>query len=88
MEEVLDIASKIVNNNIVKSVIVIIIALIIYKVLSSILLKSEKKNKSRKFGHKDKTYIRLIRNFLKYAVAIITLLVVLQINGIDVSSIS
>lgn len=86
MEEVLDIASKIVNNNIVKSVIVIIIALIIYKVLSSILLKSEKKNKSRKFGHKDKTYIRLIRNFLKYAVAIITLLVVLQINGIDVSS--
>lgn len=86
MEKVLEIINKILDNNFVKTVIVIIIAFIFYRIISSVLLRSEKKNRLKKAGHKDKTYLRLIRNFMKYAVAIITLLVVLQINGIDVSS--
>ena len=78
--------NKILANNIVKSAIVIIASLIIYKIISSMLLKSENKRNLRKIGQKDKTYIRLIRNFMKYAFFILVLFIILQINGIDVSS--
>lgn len=86
MEKYLDLLNKILANNIVKSAIVIIVSLIIYKIISSMLLKSENKRNLRKVGQKDKTYIRLIRNFMKYAFFIIVLFIILQINGIDVSS--
>lgn len=86
MEKYLDLINKLLSNNIVKSVIVILVSFIIYKMISGVLIKSEDKKGKRKSGHKDKTYIRLIRNFLKYAFFIIVLLVILQINGIDVSS--
>lgn len=74
------------NNNLVKSVIVVVVALAIYKLISMMLLRGETKKGKRKAGQKDKTYLRLIRNFLKYAFFIIVLLIILQINGIDVSS--
>ena len=86
MEKYLDLLNKILANNIVKSAIVIIVSLIIYKIISSMLLRSENKRNLRKVGQKDKTYIRLIRNFMKYAFFIIVLFIILQINGIDVSS--
>ena len=86
LDKYLDLIEKILNNNWVKSAIVIIIALIIYKMISMVLLRSENKKGRRSVGHKDKTYLRLIRNFLKYAFFIIVLLIILQINGIDVSS--
>ena len=86
MEKYLDLLNKILANNIVKSAIVIIASLIIYKIISSMLIKSENKRNLRKIGQKDKTYIRLIRNFMKYAFFIIVLFIILQINGIDVSS--
>ena len=86
MEKYLEIFNKVISNNIVKSAIVIVIGFIAYNIISKLLLRSENKGKSRKAGHKDKTYIRLIRNFMKYAFFIIILFAVLQINGIDVSS--
>ena len=86
MENLIEILNKVLSHNWVKSVIVIIISLIVYKIISSLLLRSETKSKARRVGQKDKTYIRLIRNFMKYAFFIIVLFIVLQINGIDVSS--
>lgn len=86
MEKYLELLKKVLDNNIVKSVVVIIISIIIYKLISMLLLKGEKQNGKRRAGVKDKTYIRLIRNFMKYAFFIVVLLVILQINGIDVSS--
>lgn len=86
MEKYLDLLFKFLNNNLVKSAIVIIMALIIYKIVSTLLTRSENKKSSRRVGQKDKTYIRLIRNFMKYAFFIIVLFIILQINGIDVSS--
>ncbi len=86
MEKYLEIAEKVVSHNLVKSAIVIIVAIIIYRFFSMILLRSEKKRGKRNIGQKDKTFLRMIRNFMKYAFAIIVLLMVLQINGIDVSS--
>ena len=86
MENFEEIFNNIISNNFVKSAIVIFVGLVIYNIISKLLLKSENKGKSKRTGHKEKTYIRLIRNFMKYAFFIIILFVVLQINGIDVSS--
>jgi len=86
LDQYIDIVLKILNHNLVKSAIVIIVALIVYKMISRILLRSENKKGKRTAGQKDKTYLRLIRNFMKYAFFIIVLLIILQINGIDVSS--
>ena len=86
MDKYLELIKNILHNNFVKSGIVIILSVIIYKIVSSALIKSETKNGRRKVGQKDKTYIRLIRNFMKYAFFIIVLFIILQINGIDVSS--
>lgn len=86
MEKVIEILNTILSNNWVKSAVVIIISLIIYKLVSSLLIRSENKKRARRTNQKDKTYIRLIRNFLKYAFFIIVLFIILQINGVDVSS--
>ena len=90
MEKYLELIQNILNNNIVKSVIVIVVAIVIYNLVSKMLLKGENKKSARKLGHKagqkDKTYFRLIRNFMKYAFFIIVIFSILQINGIDVSS--
>lgn len=86
MEKYFEIINTILSNNIVKSAIVILVSLVIYKAISSALLKSENKKGKRKIGQKDKTYIKLIRNFMKYAFFIIVIFAILQINGIDVSS--
>lgn len=87
IDKYLDLLKNVLHNNVVKSAIVIIASLAIYKIVSGLLIKSEsKKVKGRRVGPKDKTYIRLIRNFMKYAFFIIVLFIILQINGIDVSS--
>lgn len=86
LENYLEIIEKVLKHNLVKSAIVIIVAILIYRFFSMILLRSEKKRGKRNIGQKDKTFLRMIRNFMKYAFAIIVLLMVLQINGIDVSS--
>ncbi len=86
MDKYLELFKKIIDNNLIKSIIVIVIALFIYKLMSMMLLRGENKKGKRNAGQKDKTYLRLIRNFMKYAFFIIVLLIILQINGIDVSS--
>ena len=70
--------------NIIQSVIIIVISIILYKVIAHFLNKSEKRLLSNK---KSRTYIRLIRNIIRYIFIILTVLVLLQINGINVSSI-
>lgn len=89
MEKYLEIISDVLNHNWVKSIVIITVAFVIYKLLDMLLLRGEnskKKKKKRGSGHKDKTFLRLVRNFMKYAVTIIVLLIILQINGVDVNS--
>lgn len=51
------------------------------------LIKSEKnKTLSKRLNNKSKTYLRLINNILRYIFIILTILILLQTNGIDVSS--
>lgn len=70
------------NINIIESIIVIIISILLYKGVIYVFNKSEKKI----FNRRKKTYFKLTRNLIRYIFSIITILILLQINGIDVSS--
>ena len=73
---------------IVHSIIVIAISVILYKIVVYIFEKSEEKAKIKLFtSTKGKTYIKLFRSILRYIFIIITILIVLQIYGINVNSI-
>ena len=74
--------------HVIHSLIIIIFSIILYKSLVFFIDKSEKKGKFRLFtSNKGKTYIKLIRSIVRYVFLVITVLVVLQVNGINVSSV-
>lgn len=73
---------------IVNSVTIIIVSVAIYKGIVYFLSKSEKRNKLNIVdGKKRVTYIKLTRSLIRYIFIIITVLILLQINGVDVSSV-
>ena len=73
---------------IINSFIIIILSIIIYRGVSYFLLKSEEKDRFNLFvSKKSKTYLKFTRNIIRYIFITITLLIILQINGIDVSSV-
>lgn len=73
---------------IIKSIIIIVISILLYKITTYFLIKGEEKNIFKLFtSKKSKTYLNLIRNIIRYFFIILTILTLLQINGIDVSSV-
>ena len=71
-------------SKLMRSLLVIVICFIIYQIIDYVIQKSiGKKNIANK---KIKTYIRLIRSILKYIFIIATILIILEINGINISS--
>ena len=88
MNDIKTFLENLLQTKIIASILTIVASLIIYKGISYILTKSEKKNGLKLFtGKKSKTYIKLIRSLIRYIFLIVTTLIILQINGIDVSSI-
>lgn len=75
------------ENKIVQSLISLIICVLLYfvvkKVTNTILLKGELKNKIDK---RQKTFIKLFDNIVKYLITIVAILIILQLNGVNVSS--
>ena len=70
----------------VNSIIVVLLSFIIYKTIIHFISKSE--SKTRFFlSNKGKTYIKLIKNIFRYVFILVTIIILLQINGIDVSSV-
>lgn len=73
---------------IINSIIVIILSIILYRGIVFLLNKSEEKSKSKLFtSKKGKTYVKLVRSIIRYVFLVITVLVILQVNGINVSSV-
>lgn len=71
----------------IESAIVIIISLILYKILNTIIVKGQKnKNLDKKLDNRKRTYVKLFGNVFKYAFIIVVGLILLQVNGINVSS--
>ena len=87
MEESKNFIEIIIQNKLFQTIVVLIISLIIYSVITKLIEKKQKSSKlNAKLQGKEKTYVKMISNFIKYAFFIIVFIVILQINGIDVSS--
>ena len=87
MEEFRKVVNDFCHFNIIDTVIIIIISVLIYSLVYKIFVKGFKNKIDKKMSNKNKTYIRLITSVLKYIFIILTMLIVLQSNGINVSSI-
>ncbi len=75
------------RNRLIASIIVVACSVILYNIFSSIILKTRKNKKLKeKIDNRHKTYLRLFSNLLKYAFIIITVVILLQVNGVNVSS--
>ena len=88
MKQIKEFFDNVWHTQIVSSIIVILLSIIIYTIIVNFLNKSENKAKSKLFtSNKGKTYVKLIKNVIKYIFVMITVLILLQINGINVSSV-
>ncbi|MBR3353033.1 mechanosensitive ion channel family protein [Candidatus Saccharibacteria bacterium] len=68
------------------SVIVCLISLFIYHIISKFLNNKEKQNTKILSSKKNKTFLRILKNIIGYTIATFTALVVLQIFGVNVTS--
>lgn len=85
MKESIEIIKNVLNSNLFHSIIIIIVSFSIYKIIAHFFTKGNK-SVSDKLNNKSKTYLKLMTSILRYVFVIITILIILQINGIDVSS--
>ncbi|MBR3152065.1 MAG: mechanosensitive ion channel family protein [Clostridia bacterium] len=84
MEYFFDYIDDVWGVNIITSIIVLVVTFLIYKSIIFFLNKSEEKMFTSK---KSKTYFKLTKSVIRYISLIIGILLVLQINGVNVSSI-
>ncbi len=76
------------NKNIYISIAIIVVGIITYMITKHIMKRMIEKNKNNPSLNKRKrTYIRLINSILKYVILIIVCVAVLQVNGVNVTSI-
>lgn len=68
------------------SIIVILFSLFIYRIITRVLNNKEKKTSKIMSNKKNKTIIRMLKSVIAGALSIITVLMVLQIYGINVTS--
>ena len=88
MENVKSFFDEIWKVQILNSVIIIIVSLVLYKSIVYILRKGEQKNTFKlSTSKKRNTYIKLIKSIIRYLFISVTILILLQVNGIDVSSV-
>lgn len=86
MEWLNEIISNIWVQRVFWSIVVIIISVIVYAIISKALNKNEK-HKSKLFANKKgRTMNRMIKSIIRYIIIILDLLIILQIFGIDVTS--
>ncbi len=88
MDKYLGEIEKYINGSkIVSSIVVIVISIIIYNIVNGFVNRFFKsKNIENSLSNKGKTYIKMVKSIIRYIFIIITLLIVLQVNDINVSS--
>lgn len=88
MKNIKDFFDNMWHTQIINSIIIILVSIVIYKIIIRFLTNSENKSKSKLFtSNKGKTYINLMKNIIRYIFIITTFLILLQVNGVNVSSI-
>lgn len=86
MEKIQEIWKDIWQTQFINSIVVVLLGLILYRTVIGLINNSEKKTNFF-LSNKGKTYIKLIKSILRYIFILVTIIILLQINGIDVSSI-
>ena len=86
METIEHIINNIWVQRIFWSIIVILASTIIYTVFSRILASREKRNAKIFSNKKNRTFLKMLKSIVRYILIILTSLIVLQIFGVDVSS--
>lgn len=87
MNEKFEFLSNLPHTQLIHSLIIIIVSFIIYEIIVRFVDKSTKfKTLNKRLSNKSKTYLKMMHNILRYVFVILTVLLLLQINGIDVSS--
>ena len=85
--KLIEILKEIFSVKIIASIAIAIGAAILYKVIMSLLDKHAKKESNKLLSKgKNRTYFELARNIISSLILIVTILVLLQINGVNVSS--
>ena len=78
-----EVIKKMLESNFFSSLVIILISYVVYKILKGIIDKS---TKGTRIIGKRLTYVKLFRNMLKYFFFVVTLLIILQIYGFNISS--
>src|SRR5574344_677706 len=72
-----------------KSIIVIVVSIIIYAIIKRIVTKVLYKGKEHLENHSQRaTFIKLFNDVIKYLFIVIVLLIILEINGINITSLA
>lgn len=88
MEDINQFFDNVIKMKIVDSIIITLFSFLLYKIITRILKKSEESSKFKLFtSNKGRTYIKLTNSIIRYIFIIVTLLILLQINGINISSV-
>lgn len=88
MDNIINFFKGIRYEKVIGSIVIIILAIVIYKIATFILSKSEANDRLKLFtSNKGKTYIKLMKSIIRYIIMILTGLIILQINGVNVSSV-
>lgn len=74
-----------ISNKIISSIVVVIISIILFSIINRILSSKKKSTFRFMISNKSETYIKMLSSGLKYVFIILTVLIVLQINGVNVS---
>ena len=86
MDKVLEILKNLYQTKIVASIVIVIISIIIYKAVTLFLSTGESRIKLFT-SRKGKTYVKLLKNAIRFVFIILTVLIILQVNGINVKSV-
>ena len=88
MNDVKTLVDNIVVMRVINSIAIIVFAIVIYKGILFLFNKTEEKNKAKLFtSSKGRTYFKLVKSILRYIIIVITVLFLMQVNGIDVNSV-
>ena len=86
----IELIHSLLENQLVQAAIVLVGAALVYfifaRIVRKIILGPLRKAKNPKRERRGKTYVTAINSFARYAIAIVALLMILQIFGVDISS--
>lgn len=86
MDFLKDIVENVLVQRIFWSVVVVAVGLFIYHIIAKVLNIREKKNSKILSDKKNKTFIHMLKSIIACVLGIVTVLMVLQIYGINVTS--